>query len=78
MQSSTLNHLLDAKLLMIATSWQSQSNIIPTNLQLAVSIAALSLLEKHSRQLWSFYAGMGKSYIVATTALLACVASLYK
>jgi hypothetical protein len=71
---SNYNQLLDSKVKMLAQGLLKQADVAPTNLQQAVAIAALSLLQSKHKQLWHFYAGMGKSFIVAMIALLSCVA----
>ena len=78
MDSSTFKELTEGNTMTLAQSLQSQVNIQPTNLQQTVVIAALSLLDCNSKQMWHFYSGMGKSCIVATLALMACLANLYK
>ena len=69
---------MDSKVQMLAQGLLKQADVAPTNLQQAVAIAALSMIESKHKQLWHFYAGMGKSFIVATIALLSCVAKLHK
>ena len=76
--SSTFKELTEGNTMTLAQGLQSQVNIQPTNLQQTVAIAALSLLGRNQKQMWHFYSGMGKSYIVATLALMACLANLYK
>ena len=75
---SKYNQLVDSKVQMLTQGLLKQADVAPTNLQQAVAIAALSMLESKHKQLWHFYAGMGKSFIVATIALLSCVAQLHK
>lgn len=70
--------LTDSKVQMLVKGLLQQADLRPTNLQQAVAIAALSLLKYKHKQLWHFYAGMGKSFIVATIALLSCVTQLHK
>ena len=65
---SNNNQLVDSKVQMLEQGLLKQADVAPTNLQQAVAIAALSMLESKHKQLWHFYAGMGKSFIVATIA----------
>ena len=37
----------------------------------------MASLDSHSKQLWQFYSGMGKSYIVAAIALMASITHKY-
>ena len=75
---SKYTQLVDSKVQMLTQGLLKQADVAPTNLQQAVAIAALSMLESKHKQLWHFYAGMGKSFVVATIALLSCIAQLHK
>lgn len=57
--------------ILLAETMFSETGILPTKLQQAISISALCMADVHPKQIWSFYAGMGKSYIIACTAFLA-------
>jgi hypothetical protein len=63
--------------MVLAQGLFDDTRIQPTQLQKAVAIAAMTRLETHPKQIWQFYSGMGKSYIVAAIALKASITDKY-
>jgi hypothetical protein len=63
--------------MVLAQGLFDDTRIQPTQLQKAIAIAAMTRLDLHSKQIWQFYSGMGKSYIVAAIALMASITHKY-